>query len=394
MMEGAELPESMRGYHVQTATSSDGGGASAQTLEVVGRLERDRPVPVPSEVRVTGGYVALVRVLIAGICNTDIEIMRGYMGFNGILGHEFVGYVVGVAPLQKPTAKADANARSWIGKRVVGDINCACTSCGICVRAKGEDARCTLARGDGEPRHFLNEVQAMARNHCPKRRVLGILSKDGTYADWLCLPLENLHEIPEEISSVNAAFVEPLAAAYRIVEQGVLLTEASSVGGVDTRVAVLGDGKLGLLIAEVVGRHLNADSAGPPRVDIIGRHMEKMRLLSKEANVRTLLEGDVRARHEEFFKSYDVVIDATGHQSGLVLSTDLVRCLGKYPHHGMYSLVSARTSARTYTRMAISLSLSLAEQLIFRFVAAASLVYVIRGCNIQRNRVFEIHLRR
>ena len=244
-------------------------------------------------------------------------------GFNGVLGHEFVGRVVGVAPVSAADARADAEADavSWIGKRVVGDINCACTACGVCERAE-EDARCSPAAG---PPGFLNDVRAMARNHCPRRRVLGILAKDGTYADFLTIPLENLHEVPDSVSSENAAFVEPLAAAYRIVEQGLL----PRAGAPPPKVAVVGDGKLGLLIAEIVGRHVKSTFGGrAPPVDIVGRHLDKMRLVSGEADVRALLEGDVRAQSDTYFKAYDVVIDATGHPSGLALSADLVRCMG------------------------------------------------------------------
>ena len=142
---------------------------------------QERPRPVPSEGE------CLVRVLIAAVCNTDLEIMKGYMGFAGVVGHEFVG-VVESAP------------EGWdlVGKRVVGDINLCCHSstCGTC--SLGGDR---------------------ARNHCPVRTVLGILNKDGTYAEYLTMPAGNLHIVPDTVSTENAAFMEPLAAACRIIEQ-------------------------------------------------------------------------------------------------------------------------------------------------------------------------------
>jgi len=143
----------------------------------------ERPVPTPKE------NEALVRVLIAGVCNTDLEIMKGYMGFNGTVGHEFVGVV----------EKAPPGSEALVGRRVVGDINLVCgqpSSCATC--AKGGDR---------------------ARNHCPNRTVLGILGKYGTYASYLTLPVKLLHVVPDCVSTENAAFAEPLAAACRIVEQ-------------------------------------------------------------------------------------------------------------------------------------------------------------------------------
>ena len=139
---------------------------------------------------------ALVRVLQSGICNTDLEIIQGYAGFEGTIGHEFVGVV------------EEADAPNLIGKRVVGEIN---AGCGICEKCKGNDSR-----------------------HCPNRTVLGIIKRDGAHAEFLNLPTRNLLEVPEEISDAEAVFVEPLAAAYGITEQVEILPE--------TRVAVIGDG--------------------------------------------------------------------------------------------------------------------------------------------------------
>lgn len=154
---------------------------------------------------------ALIKVLRAGVCNTDLEIQMGYMGFQGILGHEFVGVVKSVADAN------DAEQSKWIGKRVCGDINLGCKSCDVC---------------------DLNNDRS--RNHCPARTVLGILNKDGTMSEYLTLPVCNLHEVPDHVTDEEAIFTEPLAAACRIVEQGL-------VNPLTDRVAIVGDGKLGLM---------------------------------------------------------------------------------------------------------------------------------------------------
>lgn len=167
--------------------------------------------------RVPKGF-ALVRVVVSGICNTDLELKRGYHGFSGIPGHEFVGIVEGPAE------------SSWVGKRVVGEINLACGKCGMCRQGLGR--------------------------HCSKRRVLGILRHPGAHAEMLTLPEENLREVPEEISDEEAVFTEPLAAACEILDQVEV--------GAKTRAAVLGGGKLGTLCAAVL-RDAGAD------VTVVGR---------------------------------------------------------------------------------------------------------------------------
>jgi len=149
---------------------------------------------------------ALVKVKMAGICNTDLELVKGYMGFEGVLGHEFVG-VVEKAAKQK-----------WVGKRICGEINFGCAECLYCERG--------LSR------------------HCPKRTVLGILNQNGAFAEYVVLPIRNLHEIPESIPNSSAVFVEPLAAALEILEQIKIEPNCD--------VAVIGDGKLGLLICQVL----------------------------------------------------------------------------------------------------------------------------------------------
>src|SRR5580692_5357921 len=169
-----------------------------------GRVEvRDEPRPDRP-----AGF-ALIRLLCGGICNTDLELQRGYYGFSGTPGHEFVGEVV------------EADSPEWVGRRVVGEINLACGTCEWCRRGRGR--------------------------HCPQRTVLGIVRHPGAFREYLTLPERNLHVVPEGIPLEAAVFVEPLAAACEILDQVPL-----SVGA---EVAVLGDGKLGLLVAQVLHAH-------------------------------------------------------------------------------------------------------------------------------------------
>ncbi len=226
-------------------------------------LCRDFPSPqlVPGE--------AIIRVLLAGICNTDLEIMRGYMGFQGVLGHEFVGLV------------EEAVDPAWIGQRVVGEINCACGQCPTC------------RRGD--------------KSHCPARTTPGIQGRDGALAERCLLPLENLHRVPKQVSDEQAVFVEPLAAALEI-------TERVHIRPTD-RIVVIGDGKLGLLVAQAL-RLTGCD------LQAIGRHPDKLAILERQ-NVRTLIEADVPANLQA-----DVVVDCTGHPDGFELARRLVRPRG------------------------------------------------------------------
>lgn len=240
-----------------------------------GQLVDDHPVTRPKDGE------ALVKVLRAGICNTDLELMRGYKGgYTGVLGHEFVGVVV----------EADSE-EELVGRRVCGELNISCYHCGICKRGG-----------------------SIARNHCSKRTVLGIIGHDGTYAEYLTLPIVNLHRVPDGISTEAATFVEPLAAACRIVEQGLVKTE--------DRVCVLGDGKLGLLIAEVLGRQ---GLARKPM--LLGRHAARAALLGDLVESRQLsrTEIDLPADLKEVF---DVVVDVTGTDMGLDLATQLVMPMG------------------------------------------------------------------
>jgi threonine dehydrogenase-like Zn-dependent dehydrogenase len=223
---------------------------------------RDRPVPArPDE--------CLVRVSLAGICGTDLEILNGYAGFSGIPGHEFVG-VVERAP--------DADA-GWVGRRVVGEINIGCRSCRFC--------------RDG------------VKEHCISRTVVGIRGRDGAFADYVSLPAVNLHAVPDPVTDEAAVFVEPLAAACRVVEQ---------LGGPPTSIdaAVVGDGRLGLLVSQVLVR-------SGARVAVFGRHDEKLRLARKWG-----AETPRGASHGRF----DVVIEATGRPAGLEAALSLVRPRG------------------------------------------------------------------
>jgi len=215
------------------------------------RLVKDYPEPQRAEGE------ALVRVRQAGICNTDLEIVKGYMEFRGVPGHEFVGVV----------EKAENCA--LIGQRVVGEINCPCGSCELCVAGKGR--------------------------HCPHRTVLGIRGRDGAFAEYLTLPERNLHAVPDEIPDDAAVFVEPLAAAFRILEQ-------LTVRRGDT-VIVLGDGKLGLLVAQVM--HTKAD-----RVILVGRHEEKL-VIAGQFGIETYLESDLPET------MVPIVVDCTGSLDGL-----------------------------------------------------------------------------
>ncbi len=211
---------------------------------------------------------ARIRLLYGGICNTDIELLRGYYGFRGTLGHEFVGEVV-------------AGSRRWLGRRVVGEINLACRRCSWCRRGFGR--------------------------HCPYRTVLGIVKHPGAFAEFLTLPEANLHEVPPEIPVPHAVFVEPLAAACEIREQ------VSIPAG--SEVAVLGDGKLGLLIAQVL------QVTGAP-VHLFGRHRNKLRIAEKAG-----VAGEIRGARLPA-AAYDYVVEASGSPQGLPDALRMVRPRG------------------------------------------------------------------
>ncbi len=228
------------------------------------RLASDAPRPVPKQAE------ALIRILMAGICNTDLEIIKGYMNFSGIPGHEFVGCVEAV----------EGASSDWVGKRVVGEINCGCGTCAFCRRG--------LAR------------------HCPDRTVMGISGRDGCFAEFMTLPAENLFAVPQRLSDEEAVFCEPLAAAFEVLEQVHLRP--------GDQVLVLGDGKLGLLL----GMALHTSAA---RVTLAGHHAPKM-ALAAAAGVKTAPAGAQAAG------AFDIVVEATGTPQGRAEAVQYVRPRG------------------------------------------------------------------
>jgi threonine dehydrogenase-like Zn-dependent dehydrogenase len=223
------------------------------------QLRDDLPLPVP------GPGEALIKVMVAGICHTDLEIVRGYMGFTGIPGHEFVGLV------------EESDDPDLVGLRVVGEIGCACGVCPLCVEGK--------------------------TNHCPHRTTLGISGRNGSFAEYLALPVANLHVVPDTLPLYAAVFVEPLAACFRITEQVHINPRL--------RVAVLGDGKLGLLVAQVLrlsGCILLA----------IGRHTHKLKILDR-LGIRTAVQAEV-----DTDERFDVVVECTGQPEGFELACELL----------------------------------------------------------------------
>lgn len=231
-----------------------------RALTYIDRLRLETSYPVPE--RLPGE--ALLRVRVAGICATDLELIRGYMDFEGVLGHEFVAEVV------------EADTPALVGRRVVGEINCPCRECPTC--AEG------------------------LQNHCPGRTVLGILERDGTFADYTTLPEACLHQIPEELDERVAVFAEPLAAALQVLGQ-------VPVDG-ETTVCVLGDGKLGMLVAQVL--HTTGC-----RLTVLGHHEEKLDILRARGIAASLAEEAPGVR-------YQVVVDATGLPEGLGQALGLV----------------------------------------------------------------------
>jgi alcohol dehydrogenase len=264
-------------------------------------------IPKPN---LDGPGFALIRVLRAGVCNTDLEILQGYMGFTGVLGHEFVGVVEEVH---------DDQDRPWIGKRVCGDINVGCHNCGVC-----HDTQQKFSQRRG--------CSQISRNHCPNRTVLGILKRNGTMAEFLTLPIRNLHEVPKDMSDQVAVFSEPLAAACRIPEQGLI----SYATPHPDQVAILGDGKLGLMIAEVLGREhvrhftANSDYAAPI---LFGKHAHKLELVASSGVQRKFVSecqdsNAYNGVHADYAGKFDVVVDATGSPAGLTLAAALCRPMG------------------------------------------------------------------
>ncbi len=223
---------------------------------------QDVPDPTPVEGE------ALIRVHLAGICSTDLEIIAGYGGFEGIVGHEFVGTVVRGSP-------------GLLNKRVVGEINCVCGRCDLC--------------------------QSGLSSHCRCRTVVGIKDRPGVFAELVALPELNCHPVPDAVSDEEAVFTEPLAAAYQIIRQ--IKIESRS------QVAVLGTGRLGLLVAQVLA-HTRC------RLIAIGRNPKTLGLLDRKG-IRTTTVDDVARKQDQ-----DIVVDCTGSPEGLPLAMDLVRPRG------------------------------------------------------------------
>jgi threonine dehydrogenase-like Zn-dependent dehydrogenase len=240
-------------------------------------LDSNYPMPAPVEGE------ALIRVLQAGICNTDLEITRGYLAFAGVLGHEFVGIVEAVH------AGPGATAPTYlVGKRIVGEINAAChrPDCFYC--------------------------QQNMPTHCPNRTTLGILNRDGAFAEYLTLPIANLHLVPDNISDEEAVFVEPLAANFEILERVHLKPTAS--------VVVLGDGKMGQLAAQVL-------SLSGCEVIMVGKHEEKLQLAQKHGVHTSLLEDANSFALENKLRT-DLVVECSGSAQGLEMALRLVRPRG------------------------------------------------------------------
>ncbi|MFQ5461231.1 MAG: alcohol dehydrogenase catalytic domain-containing protein [Phycisphaerae bacterium] len=210
----------------------------------------------------------LVRVHLAGICSTDLQILDGYMAFQGILGHEMVGSVV-----EGPTA--------WRGKRVACEINCVCGTCAACLGGLS--------------------------NHCARRTVMGIVKRDGCFADFVAVPTANLHEIPDMVSDEDAVFVEPLAAAYQVPAQCRITPKM--------RVSVIGPGKLGILVAQVL-------ATMGCQINVIGTNHNK--LLHCEKKGIQGIHVDQLSRH----KDRDVVVECSGSPEGMKLAMALVRPRG------------------------------------------------------------------
>jgi threonine dehydrogenase-like Zn-dependent dehydrogenase len=225
---------------------------------------REVPVPVPVDGQ------ALIKMSLAGICSTDLELVRGYYPYSGIPGHEFVGRVV--------SSPSDA---SWEGKRVVGEINIACGECEMCQ--------------SGIPRH------------CMHRKTLGIREWHGVFTEYLVLPLSNLHLVPETLPDNIAVFAEPTAAACEILEQ-------IEIRPID-RLLIIGAGRLGQLLAQVL-------STTGCELSVIIRHQKQKELLAQK-NIRAQTIDEINSAR------YDVIVEATGSSEGLLLAKELIRPRGK-----------------------------------------------------------------
>jgi threonine dehydrogenase-like Zn-dependent dehydrogenase len=245
---------------------------------------------------------ALIKVRLAGICNTDVEILRGYHDFSGVPGHEFVGEVVSVGDGGNPTPAIKQAQSRWVGRRVTGDINVSCAAygykpiCEFCLRG--------------------------LKTHCARRTVLGIVNHDGAFAEYLTLPIENLHETPNTVPDEQSVFVEPLAAACEILEQ----IDAKQFSAA----AVLGDGKLAQLIARVLKTEI-------PRVVMYGKHEAKLDLVNastdgekvkRKARVETNKLSGTDADVKKLKENFALVVEATGSPTGLALAQQITEPRG------------------------------------------------------------------
>ena len=249
---------------------------------VQGRRLVARKKPLP---KLRKGW-ALIRVRLAGICNTDVEILRGYHNFRGTPGHEFVGEVADVRGVSNATKKR------WMGQRVCGEINVSCP-------AHGFKPVCDFCRRG-------------LKTHCARRTVLGIVAHDGAFAEYLALPLENLHLVPDNVTDEQAVFVEPLAAACEILDQIDVKKLPSA--------ALLGDGKLAQLIARVLHTAI-------PRVVMYGKHERKLAVAHRAGIQTRKVSGDasdLRRIKEDF----PLVVEATGSPTGLALAQEMTEPRG------------------------------------------------------------------
>lgn len=230
----------------------------------------------PKPVRKSGDV--LVKVIRVGICKTDLEILSGYSGFKGVLGHEFLGTV----------SEADPDCPFPPGTRVVGEINVACQNCDICTNGG-----------------------IQKRNHCPNRTVMGIVNKDGTFCEYLILPMDNLYPVPDSIPDKHAVFAEPLAAAYRIVEQ--METKVTD------NIAVIGDGKLGNLIAQVMSNQPHS------KLTLFGKHHSKLNKVPQKNIEKVLVDDETSTKYRDCF---DICIESSGNPNGIMMAGELTRPLG------------------------------------------------------------------
>lgn len=252
-------------------------------------LQSNGTLTLTNRARPSSASECIVRVTAAGICGTDLELRRGYAGFSGVPGHEFVGVVDAAPPAEA----------GWIGRRVTGEITVGCGAC----------AGCRVA----------------GRGHCDRRSVLGIIGRDGAFAEYLSLPAANLHAVPDDVDDDAAVLTEPLAAACRVIEQIAVTTRTSC--------AVVGPGRLGLLVALVL-RAAGAD------VTIVGRGETRLGLARSLAF--TAVTGDAASG---LARQFDVVVDATGQPDGLAIAKTLVRPRGtivmKSTFHGQAAVAMA-----------------------------------------------------